>query len=224
MTTGQACGLFDDQSRRLGISFSPFYRYHLDSPWGVVLRGGIYLAPDGNDENPGTLQAPLRTPAEAIRRQADVVILRGGTYRLDRPLVFGADQSDQTWKAYGDEVPVLSGGVPVSGWRADADGRFKASLELENFRQLWVNGRRAKRARGEVPDGLELWGAHEATVKQGANPPGLSGTPGYSPRGAREHRGGGVHDPRNFYRRVGEPRRHRVWLLQILDAHDRQGQ
>ena len=70
--------------------------------------------------------------------------MHGGVYRLDKTLRFGPEDSGQTWKAFQDEKPVISGGIPVTDWTPDAKGRYKATVNLDNFRQLWVNGRRAQ--------------------------------------------------------------------------------
>jgi hypothetical protein len=130
---------------------------------GALATGAeFYVAPDGKDGNPGTKEQPFAT-VEAARdaaKRGDRIILRGGTYRLNEPLVLGPRNSGVTWMAFQDEKPVLSGGVPVTGWTADANGRFKATVHLDNFRQLWVNGRRAQRARGAVPVGLKFWGKY----------------------------------------------------------------
>jgi hypothetical protein len=119
--------------------------------------------------------------ARDAARAGDRIILHGGTYRLDETLVLGPQNSGVTWMAFKGEKPVLSGGITVTGWTADEKGRFKAAVNLSNFRQLWVNGQRAKRARGPVPSGLKFWGTNSASAKLGANPPGLTGTPGYLP-------------------------------------------
>lgn len=109
----------------------------------------------------------------------DRIVLHGGTYRMNEPLVIEQMHSGVTWMAYNEEKPVLSGGVVVTGWKEDANGRYKATVDLDNFRQLWVNGQRAQRARGNMPAGLKDWGKNEATVIKYDNPPGLTGTPGY---------------------------------------------
>ena len=63
----------------------------------------LYVAVDGNDNNPGTASAPLASiarardllrPRFAAGMNADVLVLiRGGTYRLEQPLVFGPEDS-----------------------------------------------------------------------------------------------------------------------------------
>jgi hypothetical protein len=66
-------------------------------------KADLYVAPGGNDGNPGTAEAPLASPARArdLLRQriagglkTDLCVLfRGGTYRRDQPLVFGPEDS-----------------------------------------------------------------------------------------------------------------------------------
>lgn len=125
--------------------------------------------------------SPAGFKALTTAQQGDRVILRGGTYRLDQTLELGPRNSGATFMAAPGEKPVLSGGIVVTGWTADKNGRWKATVNLDNFRQLWVNGQRARRARGDVPAGMEFWGENKATVITYDNPPGLTGTPGYQP-------------------------------------------
>jgi len=127
--------------------------------------------------SPGESLAAARDAAH----KGDHILLKGGTYRLDAPLLLGPQNSGVTWSAAPGEKPVISGGVVVSGWTPDTNGRFKATVNLDNFRQLWVNGQRAQRARGAVPANMADWGKIEATVKKGTNPPGTTGTPGCVP-------------------------------------------
>jgi hypothetical protein len=132
----------------------------------------LYVAPGGSDNNPGTEAQPFATLEKA--RQAVrainknmagdlVVVLRGGTYRLDKPFTLDAEDSGSgghniIYRAQSGETPILSGGKAVTGWQPDEKGRWKAPAPLENFRQLYVDGKRATRARGEKPAGLEFAG------------------------------------------------------------------
>ena len=72
--------------------------------------------------------------------------LRGGMYFLDKPMVLGPQDSGLTLAAFGDEKPILSGGRRITGWRLGADQVWTAAA-AGDFRELWVNGRRAARAR-----------------------------------------------------------------------------
>ena len=81
-----------------------------------------------------------------------VVALCGGIYPIDRTICFGPEDSgtnghDVIYRAAPQESPVISGGRRITGWRPDVGNRWKAKTDLENFRQLYVNGVRAVRAR-----------------------------------------------------------------------------
>ena len=120
----------------------------------------FYVAPDGSDDNPGTKAKPFASIQHArdeVRKinqnmSGDVeVILHDGTYQLGETLVFdhrdgGTGGHNVVYKAASGAAPVISGGKTISGWQADAEGRWKAACG-EHFRQLYVDGRRAVRAR-----------------------------------------------------------------------------
>ena len=92
----------------------------------------IYIAPAGDDANPGTKQKPFATLArarDAVRQQKtenpkrDVtVFLRGGVYRLTNTVVFtladsgGAGQKI-TYAAFPGETPIICSDVPITGWK-----------------------------------------------------------------------------------------------------------
>lgn len=101
------------------------------------------------------------------------MVLHNGTYQIAEPLQFGAwDSGTKTAplviEAAPGEHPVLSGGLEISGWAKVtgkipgllpmADGKIwmadapKINGRVLNFRQLWVNGQKAIRAR-EPNDG-----------------------------------------------------------------------
>ncbi len=118
----------------------------------------IYASPSGSGDGatPSTPASLANAKAAARAATGDVaVVLRGGTYQLAAPLVFDASDSGEAgkmvrWRAYGGEVPVLSGGIPVAGWTLHDAGRniYRASVAPGTLtRQLWVNGARATRAR-----------------------------------------------------------------------------
>jgi SSS family transporter len=129
----------------------------------------------GTREAPlATVAAALRRARE-LRRLSDPaikngirIILKGGTYALTEPLLVrpedaGTATSPTIIEAAPDEQPVLSGGVTVKGWKraqggipglpAVAKGNvWEANAPVSgghilSFRQLWVNGSKATRAR-----------------------------------------------------------------------------
>lgn len=81
-----------------------------------------------------------------------VLRLQAGVYRLSQPVVLRPE--DSSLRLVADGEVTLSGGVPITGWHRE--GRlWVADVPLWNgrpleFRQLWVNGRKAVRAR-DVP-------------------------------------------------------------------------
>ena len=133
---------------------------------GGILGTDLYVSPDGDDANPGTLASPLKTLEKArlvVRANKgsmaeDIhVYLRAGRYELAAPLVFDAGDSGSNgnyinYMAYNGEQPVVSGGKMVTGWTEVAGKSYYvantpvASGFASYFRQLYVNGVRAYRA------------------------------------------------------------------------------
>lgn len=116
----------------------------------TFLLAALYVAPGGDDRNAGTKEKPLATVHHAQRvartgPQPATVILRGGTYFLNEPLVFAAADAGSTWQAFENETPILSGGVLITGWREVAPRRWEASVGQLNFSQLYVNDQRRLR-------------------------------------------------------------------------------
>jgi hypothetical protein len=153
----------------------------------------VYVAPDGDDGNPGTQAKPFATverARDALRAApADgerIAQLAAGTYRLGRTLTFGPADSGTpehpvVYRAAPGAAVVLSGGRVVRGWTVDAAGRWRATVDLSNFRQLWVDGQRAPRTRGPAPAGLKPWGRTSDTVEfsDQPRPAGTGVTAGY---------------------------------------------
>ncbi|MCD6304122.1 MAG: right-handed parallel beta-helix repeat-containing protein [Planctomycetes bacterium] len=98
----------------------------------------IYVAPGGNDANPGTAEEPLHTIAAAARRlqPGDTCILRGGSYRQAVSLkgLAGRPGRPITFRAEAGERAVLDGTVPVCGkWTRGGDGIWTTRLD----RDIW---------------------------------------------------------------------------------------
>ncbi|MDJ0340708.1 fibronectin type III domain-containing protein [Streptomyces sp. PH10-H1] len=132
----------------------------------------VYLSPDGDDHASGTAEQPVRTLEHArdlVRARtghltADLTVhLAPGTYRQSEPLVLDARDSGGNghrvvWDGAGSAV--VSGGRQVTGWQqvAARPGLWAAPAPsgLADTRQLYVDGVRAQRARGEVPVDLTV--------------------------------------------------------------------
>ena len=139
----------------------------LAHPAHAAVQATVFVSPSGDDTNPGTSASrPVRTLQHArdvVRSlnqdmTGDVVVsLAGGTYQLTRPLALGAQDSGTgghrvVWSAASGARPVISGGVPITGWTRGAGGVWSAPAPAGlRTRQLYVNGVRATRASGPLP-------------------------------------------------------------------------
>ena len=130
-------------------------------------KATFYVATDGNDVNAGTLSRPFNTLEKArltVRSiieqglEEDVLVLiRGGTYRLDKPLTLGPKDGGTrehsiTYAASPDEHVVLSAGRPITGWKPGSGGMWTVELPAVKkerwwFRQLYADGKRLPRGR-----------------------------------------------------------------------------
>ena len=126
-----------------------------------------YVSPSGNDTNPGTREKPFATiekAKEAVRsvwqskQLADIkVYLDGGVYRLEEPILFkpedsGRDNFQVIYKAMEGEKPIISGGVQINSWEQREGGKWVAEVPPLSakpwiFRELFIDGKRARRAR-----------------------------------------------------------------------------
>jgi hypothetical protein len=156
--------------------------------WAATARAAeagrhFYVSPTGEDRNPGTKDKPFATVAcarDAVRKlvaggltEPVTVVLADGVYEQAAPLVLGPEDSGTaehaiTYRGAPGPVAVLSGGRRITGWTKGKDEVWQTTVPGVKegqwyFRQLWVNGRRAVRARtpnlGAKPSGLQLKGA-----------------------------------------------------------------
>jgi hypothetical protein len=136
----------------------------------------LYVSTQGSDQWSGRLadvkpdrsDGPLATiaraqtlvrelKAKAAKPRPVVVEIRGGTYYLAQPIVFGPEDSGTAgapviYRAYAGEQPVLSGGRRITCWKVGPDGRWRATLAdvkqgRWNFAQLFVDDQRRFRPR-----------------------------------------------------------------------------
>jgi hypothetical protein len=152
-------------------------------PASAATQATFYVSPSGDDEQTGT------SPAQAVRTltraqelvravnqnmTGDVrVELADGTYQLASPLALtsrdsGTGGHSVIWTAASGAHPVVSGGVPITGWTKGSGNVWSAPAPVGlNTRQLYVNGVRAIRARGAAPVTL-TWTATGYTASGGA--------------------------------------------------------
>ena len=139
----------------------------LCSHW--LLAGEIWISPKGSDFNDGTRQSPKATLTSALRQAREwrrtednriqggiTIYMEGGTYAFHEPVFIrpedsGTKESPTIIRSVGDEKVILSGGISIKGWKKQGKV-WVADVPVFNgrpldFRQLWVNGKKAVRAR-----------------------------------------------------------------------------
>lgn len=139
----------------------------LCSHW--LLADEIWISPKGSDFNDGTRQFPKATLTSALRQAREwrrtednriqggiTIYMEGGTYAFYEPVFIrpedsGTKESPTIIRSVGDEKVILSGGISINGWKKQgkvwvADVPVFNGCPLD-FRQLWVNGKKAVRAR-----------------------------------------------------------------------------
>jgi hypothetical protein len=150
------------------------------------------VATNGNDQWSGILADPNRkktdgpfaTLSRAIEESRKTttglkaarpeILIRSGTHFLTHTLVLEPLDSGLVISAFRDEKPVLSAGRKIEGWKEESvDGKKLWVAEIPEvreekffFRELWVNGKRAIRARHpnqgyftvkDLPDSTPNW-------------------------------------------------------------------
>ncbi|MBO9617497.1 MAG: right-handed parallel beta-helix repeat-containing protein [Niabella sp.] len=147
-------------------------------------KGQVYVAPGGSDAGDGSVNAPKATLNAAIRqvreerrlkKTIDKILLNGGTYYLDEPVVLkpedsGTPSDPLVIAATPGQVPVLSGGILIKNWKKSIDpinglpqpaqgkvwvADVPASAGVIPFRQLWVNGKKAIKAKSAQGNSMQ---------------------------------------------------------------------
>jgi hypothetical protein len=136
----------------------------------------LHVSPNGNDHWSGTLSrvnvarsdgplASLRGARDAIRKlkvkgplkEPVRVVVAGGTYEVAAPLIFepqdsGSAEAPISYVAAPGARPTVDGGRRIKNWKGSAGGIWTTQVPAVKsgqwyFEQLWVNGKRATRAR-----------------------------------------------------------------------------
>jgi len=133
----------------------------------VICGQKIYISPEGNDNNSGTIEKPLATLNSAINKTkllrakgetkepVEIIVLQGNYYMM-QPLVIKADDSGTPdtpliIKGENGAKPVFTAGVKIDGFDKISENLWRAFIPQvawydSYFEQLYVNGRRAVRA------------------------------------------------------------------------------
>ena len=127
------------------------------------LQPEIYVSVNGNDENPGTKKMPfltLQKAQSAVRELHDeqkniTVWIKEGTYTLENTLIFEPEDSgigSVSYRGMSGENVIISGGKEITGFKKSPDGIWVAPVDMSenefyDFRELFIDGKRAIRAR-----------------------------------------------------------------------------
>ena len=156
----------------------------------------IYVSPDGNDANSG-MSAKIRSennngPVASLKAARDVVrklktegelskpvkiIVADGTYTITEPLTLTPEDSGNakapvSYEAARGAEPVISGGRVIAGWTKSDNGLWITKVNdvaagKWYFEQLYINGRRATRARHPNKFYLYMQDVYEEVLKKG---------------------------------------------------------
>lgn len=122
----------------------------------------LVISPGGSDDNPGTVEKPLRTLMAARERLRErlpamdrdlVVALRGGDYFLEKPFRLEVADSGRNgfsvvYRNFPGEVPRIHGGRRITEWARDRGSIYKAQLPAGwVFHSLICDGRVQTKAR-----------------------------------------------------------------------------
>ena len=127
----------------------------------------LFVSPKGNDRNPGTKDSPKATLTAALRQARELrrlndesvkggitIHMEAGDYHLYEPVFIrpedsGTEASPTVITSDGNAI--LNGGVEIRNWKKQGK-LWVADVPMFNgrpldFRQLWINGQKAVRAR-----------------------------------------------------------------------------
>ncbi len=124
----------------------------------------LHVSPTGDDANPGTQEQPMRTIQHALdsfTQDERLLLLYSGLYEITEPIRVEMKNKNQRLRVmawapgFSDDESgntVISAGRAITGWQEIASGVVVADVPEAktgawNFRDLYVNHRRAVRAR-----------------------------------------------------------------------------
>lgn len=110
----------------------------------ISLATDLTLSPNGPISTPLAARDAARGLPKPVR-----ILVEEGVYPLTSPLELSEPDSEITWEAVTGAKPIFSGGTAITGWSKTEAGLWKTILpeKYVPFEQIWVNGRRATRAR-----------------------------------------------------------------------------
>jgi hypothetical protein len=131
---------------------------------GVVQGNVRFVAPNGSDRNPGTINQPYLTVQKCATSVASggTCEIRAGTYRETV-----TPRSGITIASYDGELVTMDGADPVTGWTLYKGSIYKAKVILNtgDTNQLFVGNKMMTEARW--PNGNDLFNVNWATAQAG---------------------------------------------------------
>lgn len=155
---------------------------------GLASAQKIYLSPTGNDNNSGTHDKPLATINAAAAKARELrkimklnepleIIAAGGEYFMMQPLFLTTDDSGTpasplVFKAEAGTKAVFRGGIQISGFEKVNEKLWRAFIPRvawndSYFEQLYVNGRRAVRAKSPNDGFFRVKNVTETVLEKG---------------------------------------------------------
>lgn len=154
----------------------------------IVSGQKLYISPQGSDTNSGTADKPLATLNAAALRAREMrkevvsdepfeIIVSGGEYFMMQPLVLTMDDSGTPYsplvfKSAPDGRAIFRGGVPVTGFEKVTEKLWRTFIPQvawydSYFEQLYVNGRRAVRAKSPNDGFYRVKNVTETVIEKG---------------------------------------------------------
>ena len=155
---------------------------------GILSAQKVYVSPNGNDTYPGTIEKPVATLNGARDRVREYrksnkaegpieVIALEGEYFLFQPLNLsvadgGGESSPLVFKAEEGKKVIFSGGTEISGFEKVTEKLWRAFIPQvayydSYFEQLYVNGRRAVRAKSPNNGFFRVTKVDETVLEKG---------------------------------------------------------
>ena len=160
----------------------------LSSLTAVIPAQKIYISPSGKDSNDGSFEKPLASLPAAIEmtrvlkkpgiaEQKTEIIAMKGDYFMSSPLILTSADSREAntpliIKSESGQQARFLGGVPLAGFEKVNDNLWRTFIPQvawnnSYFEQLYVNGKRAVRARTPNKGFYYVKSAGEAVIEKG---------------------------------------------------------
>ncbi len=136
------------------------------SPGKSPFSAKIFNAEPGTNTLLAVRDAVRSWRAVAGFHQPATIRLSRGDYWLTEPLVLASQDGNVTWEARNPKRTTISGGRRLANFAADKAGVWHAKTELR-FEQLYVNGRRATRARWPAQGSANMQGVTQEELPGG---------------------------------------------------------